>query len=142
MKQAAIGNRVKVHYKGLLDDGTVFDSSHDCDPLEFTIGTEQVIPGFEEAVIGMSIGEVKTSRITSDQAYGPHIEEMVVGIDRNQLPADLEPSIGQRLKFQRNDGYVIEVTVIDMSDSSIIFDGNHPLAGKDLNFEIQLIEIN
>jgi len=142
MEQAIIGNTVKVHYKGLFDDGTVFDSSHDGDPLEFTIGGKQVIPGFEATVIGMSIGETKTSRITSDQAYGPRRSEMVVVIDRNQLPANLEPTIGQVLRFRQNDGGFIEVTVIDVSDSSVTFDGNHPLAGKDLIFEIQLIEIN
>jgi peptidylprolyl isomerase len=142
MKQASIGNNVKVHYKGSLDDGTVFDSSHDGDPLEFAIGGGQVIPGFEDAIIGMSLGETKTSRITSDKAYGPHIEEMVVAFGREQLPADLQPSIGQVLRFRRNDGCFIEVTVIDVSDSSVTFDGNHPLAGKDLIFEIQLIEIN
>jgi peptidylprolyl isomerase len=142
MKQASIGNNVKVHYKGSLDDGTVFDSSHDGDPLEFTIGGEQVIPGFEDAVIGMSIGEIKTSRIMSDKAYGPHLAEMVVIFNKDQLPANIQPSIGQRLRFRRNDGHFIEVTVIDVSDSNVTFDGNHPLAGKDLVFEIHLIEIN
>jgi len=137
-----MGNNVKVHYKGTFDDGTVFDSSLDCDPLEFTIGGKQVIPGFEDAVIGMSIGETKTSRITSDKAYGPHLEEMVVAFDRGQLPADLQPSIGQVLQFRRSDGYIIEVKVTDLSDTSVTFDGNHPLAGKDLIFEIQLLEIS
>ncbi len=136
-----MGSNVKVHYKGTFDDGTVFDSSLDCDPLEFTIGGGQVIPGFEHAVIGMSTGETKTSRITSDKAYGPHLEEMVVAFDRGQLPADLQPSIGQVLQFRRNDGYIIEVKVTDLSDTSVTFDGNHPLAGKDLIFEIQLLEI-
>jgi peptidylprolyl isomerase len=137
-----MGNNVKVHYKGTFDDGTVFDSSLDCDPLEFTIGGGQVIPSFENAVIGMSIGETKTSRITSDKAYGPHLEEMVVAFDRGQLPADLQPSIGQVLQFRRNDGYIIEVKVTDLSDTSVTFDGNHPLAGKDLIFEIRLLEIS
>ena len=137
-----MGNNVKVHYKGTFDDGTVFDSSLDCDPLEFTIGGGQVIPSFENAVIGMSIGETKTSRITSDKAYGPHLEEMVVAFDRGQLPADLQPSIGQVLQFRRSDGYIIEVKVTDLSDTSVTFDGNHPLAGKDLIFEIQLLEIS
>ena len=142
MKQANVGNNVKVHYKGSLDDGTVFDSAHDSDPLEFTIGGEQVIPGFEDAVIGMSIGEIKTSRITYDNAYGPHREEMVVVFNRDQFPANIQPSIGQILRFRRNDDSVIEVTIISVSDSNVTFDGNHPLAGKDLTFEIQLIEIN
>ncbi len=142
MKQANMGNNVKVHYKGTFDDGTVFDSSLNCDPLEFTIGGGQVIPGFENAVIGMSIGETKTSRITPDKAYGPHLEEMVVAFDRGQLPADLQPGVGQVLQFRRSDGYIIEVKVTDLSDTSVTFDGNHPLAGKDLIFEIQLLEIS
>jgi peptidylprolyl isomerase len=142
MKQAGTGDNVKVHYKGSFDDGKVFDSSLDCDPLEFIIGNSQVIPGFEEAVMGMTKGETKTARITPDKAYGPHNEEMVVVFGQDQLPADLQPSIGQVLRFRRNDGYIIEVTVIDMSDTSVTFDGNHPLAGKDLIFEIQLLEIN
>lgn len=142
MKQASMGNSVKVHYKGTFDDGNVFDSSLDCDPLEFTIGGGQVIPGFENAVIGMSIGETRTSRITSDKAYGPRLEEMVVAFDRDQLPADLQPSIGQVLQFRRKDGYIIEVKVTDLSDTKVTFDGNHPLAGKDLIFEIQLLEIS
>ena len=142
MEQASAGNIVKVHYKGTFDDGTVFDSSLDCDPLEFKIGGGQVIPGFENAVTGMSVGETKIARIKSDNAYGPYIEEMVVSFDRSQLPADLQPSIGQVLRFRRNDGQTIEVTVTDLSDTSVTFDGNHPLAGKDLIFEIQLLEIS
>lgn len=142
MKQANIGDNVKVHYKGSFDDGKVFDSSLDCDPLEFTIGGCQVLPGFEEAVVGMARGETKTARISPDKAYGLHNEEMVVVFGLDQLPADLQPSIGQVLRFRRNDGYIIEVTVVDMSDTNVTFDGNHPLAGKDLIFEIQLLEIN
>jgi peptidylprolyl isomerase len=142
MKQVSTGDNVKVHYKGTFDDGTVFDSSLDCDPLEFTIGGCQVIPGFEEAVMGMRKGETKITRIAPDKAYGPHNEEMVVVFGRDQLPADLQPSIGQVLRFRRNDGYIIEVTVVDMSDTNVTFDGNHPLAGKELIFEIQLMEIN
>jgi peptidylprolyl isomerase len=142
MKQVSTGDNVKVHYKGTFDDGTAFDSFTDCDPLEFTIGGCQVIPGFEEAVMGMKKGETKTARITPDKAYGPHNEEMVVVFGRDQLPADLEPSIGQVLRFRRNDGHIIEVKIVDMSDTNVTFDGNHPLAGKDLIFEIQLLEIN
>jgi len=142
MKQASTGDNVKVHYKGSFDDGTVFDSSRDSDPLEFTIGGCQVIPGFEEAVVGMTKGETRTARITPDKAYGPHNKEMVVVFGRDQLPSDLQPSIGQVLRFRRNDGYIIGVTVVDMSDTNVTFDGNHPLAGKDLIFEIQLMEIN
>ena len=141
MKKANVGDNVKVHYKGSLDDGTIFDSSLDCDPLEFKIGEGQVIPGFEDAIIGMNLGETKTARITPDKAYGSRLEDMVVAFDLDQLPADLQPTIGQVLRFRHSDGHIIEVTVSDVSDSSVIFDGNHPLAGKDLIFEIQLLEI-
>ena len=141
MKKAGSGDNVKVHYKGSFDDGSVFDSSLDCDPLEFKIGGGQVIPGFEDAVIGMQVGETKTSRITTDKAYGSHLEEMVVVFERNRLPKDFQPSVGQLLQFRRDDGQVIEVTVTGISDTSVTFDGNHPLAGKDLIFEIQLLGI-
>jgi FKBP-type peptidyl-prolyl cis-trans isomerase 2 len=89
----------------------------------------------------MTKGETRTARITPDKAYGPHNKEMVVVFGRDQLPSDLQPSIGQVLRFRRNDGYIIGVTVVDMSDTNVTFDGNHPLAGKDLIFEIQLMEI-
>jgi peptidylprolyl isomerase len=141
MKKAGIGDNVKVHYKGSFDDGSVFDTSLDCGPLEFKIAGGQVIPGFEDAVIGMQVGETKTSRIMPDKAYGSHLEEMVVVFERDQLPKDFHPSVGQLLQFRRDDGQVIEVTVTGVSDTSVTFDGNHPLAGKDLIFEIQLLEI-
>lgn len=141
MKQASNGSNVKVHYKGSFDDGTVFDSSQGCDPLEFSIGGGQVIPAFEDAVIGMNMGETKTIRITADKAYGAHNEEMVVVFTRDKLPADIQPEVGQAFRFQQCDGYSVEVKVIDVSESTVTFDANHPLAGKDLNFEIQLIEM-
>lgn len=141
MTQAKMGSRVKVHYKGSLDDGRVFDSSLGSEPLEFIIGGGQVISGFEDAVIGMSKGEKKTTKITSDKAYGPYFQEMVVAFDRTELPKDLRPEVGQVLQFRRSDGYRIQVLVAAVSETSVTFDGNHPLAGKDLTFEIELIEI-
>jgi peptidylprolyl isomerase len=141
MKKAGSGDNVKVHYKGSFDDGSVFDSSQDCGPLEFKIGGGQVIPGFEATVVGMQVGETKTARITTDQAYGSRLEEMIVVFERDQLPKDFQPSVGQRLQFRRDDGQVIEVTVTGVSDTSVTFDGNHPLAGKDLIFEIELLGI-
>jgi peptidylprolyl isomerase len=141
MKKAGSGDNVKVHYKGSFDDGSVFDSSLDCGPLEFKIGEGQVIPGFEDAVVGMQVGETKTSRITTDKAYGSRLEEMVVVFERDQLPDDFQPTVGQRLQFRRDDGQVIEVTVTGVSDTNVTFDGNHPLAGKDLIFEIELLGI-
>ena len=138
--QAQIGDTVKVHYTGTLDDGTVFDSSLERDPLEFTIGEGKLIPGFEEAVIGMSEGESKTVEIPADKAY-PYNEELVFVVDRDQLQPDLQPEVGQQLQFQREDGQIVIFTVIDVSELSVTLDGNHPLAGEDLTFEIQLVEI-
>lgn len=139
MAQAKYGDVVKVHYTGKLDDGTVFDSSTDRDPLEFTIGNGEIIPGFEQAVIGMKPGETKTIKIPSDEAYGPHHEEMVLEIDRNEFPADLNLRAGLQLQMGQDDGRAIPVMVIDISESSVTLDANHPLAGKDLTFDIRLV---
>jgi len=139
--QAQLGDTVKVHYTGTLEDGTVFDSSIDREPLEFTIGEGKLIPGFEEAVVGMSQGESKTVEIPSDEAYGSYYEELVFVVERDQLPPDLQPEVGQQLQFQQEDGTIVTLTVIDVSELSVTLDANHPLAGKDLTFEIQLVEI-
>jgi peptidylprolyl isomerase len=141
MAQAKIGNTVKVHYTGKFEDGMVFDTSTDGDPLEFRIGESQVIPGFEEAVVGMNPGESKTVNIPVEKAYGPHREDQVQVVDRKQLPADLKPEIGQQLEGRQPDGEIIVATVTDVTKSSVTLDANHPLAGKNLIFEIQLIEI-
>ncbi len=139
--QAEDGDTVKVHYTGKLEDGTVFDTSIGGDPLQFTIGDGQLIPGFEQAVVGMRPGESKTVKIPADDAYGPYHEELVIVIDRDQFPEDLQPEIGQQLQIRQADGQIIPVTVIDVSESSVTLDANHPLAGKDLTFDIELVEI-
>jgi peptidylprolyl isomerase len=141
MAQAQHGDTVKVHYTGKLDDGTVFDSSTDREPLEFTIGSGNIIPGFEKAVVGMSQGESKTEIIPTEQAYGPYVEEMVVTIDRQQMPAEIEPEVGQQLHIQQPDGQLLPVMITDVSDSTVTLDANHPLAGENLTFDIQLVEI-
>ncbi len=141
MTEAKQGNSVKVHYKGTFSDGTLFDSSKGCDPLAFTIGQGQVIPGFEDTVIGMSPGETKRVVITADQAYGPHLSEMVADVDRSQFPEHITPEIGQVLQLKRPDGQPIRITITAISGSTITLDANHPMAGKDLTFEIQLMEI-
>jgi len=135
------GDTVKVHYTGTLDDGTTFDSSLEREPLEFTLGAGQVIPGFEEAVIGMQVGQSKTVTIPSEEAYGPYTEERVMVVERDQLPEDLEPEVGQRLQTQGADGRIIVVVVTEVTETTITVDANHPLAGKDLTFEIELVEI-
>ena len=141
MAQAKHGDTVKVHYTGKFDDGTVFDSSTGRDPLEFTIDQGQVIPGFEEAVVGMNLGESKIVTIPSDQAYGPRREEMVVQVEKNQLPEDVKPEVGDRLQLVQADGQAFIVEVTDIDDSNVTLDANHPLAGKDLVFEVELVEV-
>lgn len=139
--QAESGDTVRVHYNGRLEDGTEFDSSVGREPLQFTLGEGSMIPGFEKAVIGMSLGQWKTVEIPADEAYGPYREELVLVVDRGELPPDLEPEVGQQLQMRQTDGPVIPVTVIEVSESSVTLDANHRLAGKDLIFEIQLVEI-
>ena len=141
MAQAVSGDTVRVHYTGTLDEGTVFDTSSGRDPLEFTIGTGQVIPGFESAVAGMSPGETETVRIPAEEANGPHQEEMMLEVDRAQVPAELNPQVGERLEIKQQNGQSVPVTVIEITDKLITLDGNHPLAGQALTFEIELVEI-
>ena len=141
MAQAKSGDTVRVHYTGNLDDGTVFDSSEGRDPLQFTIGGGQIIAGFDRAVVGMSPGESKTERIPVDEAYGPHRPEMLVQVERSMVPEGMELEVGLHLELQSNDGTRVPVRVMDLNDENVTLDGNHPLAGKDLIFEIQLVEI-
>lgn len=141
MTQAKRGDTVRVHFTGRLDDGTVFGSSTNRDPLEFTIGEDQILRGFEKAVVGMKPGESKTTMVRADEAYGPYYKELVIVVDRGKFPLHLEPEVGQEFELRQSDGQFVEVTVTDVSDSSVTLDANHPLAGEDLTFEIQLVEI-
>ncbi len=141
MAQAKQGDTVKVHYTGKLHDGTVFDSSIEREPLEFTLGEGNIIPGFEEAVVGMNSGEKKTVRIDSEKAYGPRRPEMEVEVDRQQFPEDLDPQVGQRLQVNQDAGGTMIVAVTDVSDEKVTLDANHPLAGEDLTFEIKVLEV-
>lgn len=139
---AQSGDSVTVHYKGLLQDGTVFDSSEDRDPLNFKIGEGKLIPGFEKAVVGLAPGEKVKTEISAEEGYGPHREEMVLAVEREQLPDDLDPTVGQQLQMQQQDGKSMIVTVAEVSNESVTLDANHPLAGKDLVFEIELVAID
>ncbi len=141
MAKAKEGDTVRVHYSGFLEDGTVFDSSLERDPLEFTIGSGMLIPGFEDAVLGMDVGETKTVQISSDDAYGPRREELVITIGREQIPPDIDPVTGQELQVRTPNGMVTNVLVTDVTEDTVTLDANHPLAGKDLIFEIKLVEI-
>jgi len=141
MAQAKHGDTVKVHYTGKLEDDTVFDASTERDPLQFTIGEGQIIPGFEQAVVGMKPGESKTTKVPADKAYGPHSKEMVLEVDRKEFPEHLKPKVGEQLQVRQADGKTMVVSVTGVSESGVTLDANHPLAGKDLTFDIQLTEI-
>ena len=141
MAQVKNGDTVRVHYTGKFDDGTLFDSSHEREPLEFTIGREQVIPGFEKAVIGMSPGESRNTTVPTDQAYGECREDMILEIDRDTFPKKIDPEIGHHLHLNQSNGETIIVTVIDVSESCVTLDANHPLAGKNLTYDIELLKI-
>ncbi len=143
MAEAQEGDKVKVHYKGMLEDGKVFDESRsgDRDPLEFTIGEGKIIPGFEEAVKGMSPGETSREKISCQEAYGQRREDLVVNLDRSELPDDLDPEPGQQLQMKQKDGRQLNVIVTDTDDSTVTVDANHPLADHDLEFDIELVGI-
>ena len=141
MSQAKQGDTVRIHYTGTLGDGTKFDSSIGRDPLEFQIGASQIIPGLEAEVVGMTAGDIKTINIAADNAYGPHHPEGLQQIPRDQLPANLELAEGIQLEAQSEKGERMMLTVVELTDDTVTLDANHPLAGKDLTFDIELIEI-
>ena len=139
MAVATDGDTVRIHYTGRLDDGTIFDSSEGRDPLEFVVGSGQVIPGFDRAVTGMEAGQEKTVTIPADQAYGPHRDDLLIKLGRSEIPEGVEPKVGQRLQMSTKDGQTFQVTVAETSDANVVLDANHPLAGKDLTFDIHLV---
>jgi peptidylprolyl isomerase len=141
MAEAKAQDKVRVHYTGKLEDGTVFDSSRERDPLEFTIGEERLIPGFEKAIVGMQPGETKTENIAANEAYGPFRDELVQELSRKEFPEDMTVTQGQRFEARTANGQPLMLTVVDVSDEKVTVDANHPLAGKDLTFEIELVDI-
>jgi peptidylprolyl isomerase len=142
MRQATHGDTVRVHYRGKLHDGSVFDASFDREPLQFTIGGGEVIPGFEEAVVGMNPGDSKTTELPVEKGFGPYREDMVVVVGKSNFARwHPEPRIGQRVPIPQPDGPPIDVTVAEVTESEVTVDFNHPLAGQDLSFDIKLVEI-
>ena len=141
MSQAKSGDTVRIHYTGTLDDGTEFDSSKGRDPLEFAVGSGQVIPGFDNAVEGMAVGENKSVTIEPDQAYGARHDQLVQEVPKNALPDDLEATVGMQVQSRSPDGEVMMFVVAAVGDDTITVDGNHPLAGQALTFDIELVEI-
>ena len=141
MSQVKIGDKVKVHYKGTLNDGSIFDSSQGREPLEFEVGSGQVIPGFDNAVVGLSQGESKTVNIPSAEAYGPYQENMVLAIEKDKFPEDLNLTVGEQLQIPSKEGQPVVVVIKEVTDENVTLDANHPLAGQDLNFNIELVGI-
>ena len=143
MAQAKAGDNVHVHYKGTLPDGQLFDSSEGREPLSFRLGSGQVIKGFDDGVTGMEVGDKKTINIRNAEAYGPVNEEMIIKFERAQIPADIPLEIGGTLNMhQDGNGQVIQVVIREITDEFVILDANHPLAGQDLVFELELVGIN
>ena len=141
MAKAKTGDKVKVHFKGFLEDGTVFGSTMDEEPFEFTIGEKNMLPGFENAIVGMQKGDTKTITLSPEEAYGPHIKELVHVMDRSSFPPEINLEIGKRLQVRTQDGKQAIMTIKDLAEDSIVIDGNEPLAGKTLTFKIELVEI-
>lgn len=141
MSAAKQGDTVRVHYSGKLGDGTEFDSSREAAPLEFKIGEGRIIPGFEEAVVGMEPGNSRTVTIVSDEAYGPRREELRQEVDRGMLPEDIQVEPGMQLQASGPGQQPLVVTVAEVREASVVLDANHPLAGEDLTFEIELVEV-
>ncbi len=140
MAAAKMGDTVKVHYTGTLDDGTVFDSSRERDPMEFKLGEGELIPGFEKAIDGMDTGETKKIKIPVDEGYGPPRDDLILSVDRAHLPEGLVPEVGQHLEMDQQ-GQKVHLVVTNVEEKSVTLDANHPLAGKDLHFEIELVEV-
>jgi peptidylprolyl isomerase len=141
MQQAKNGDKVRIHYTGKLNDGTKFDSSAGREPLEFALGSGQVIPGFDNAVDGMQVGDSKTVTIAPEEAYGPRHEQLIQEVPKTALPPELEPEVGMQLQSKAPDGQILQLLVTDVADETITVDGNHPLAGQDLTFDIELVDI-
>lgn len=141
MAQAKSGDSVQVHYTGRLTDGSVFDTSDGRDPLKFTLGEGMVIPGFNDAIIDMNIGDKKTVEIPVDQAYGPSQDELVMPVPRDQFPPDITPEVGQQLQMGGPNGELMVVTVTNVKEDIVTLDANPPLAGEDLTFDVELVAI-
>ena len=141
MQQAKKGDKIKIHYHGRLNDGTVFDSSNGRQPLEFEVGSGMVIPGFDAGVTGMSVGEKKTINIPFMEAYGPVQNEMIIEFPKTNFPAEMKPEVGMQLNMSNQSGQQFPVVIKEIKDEVIVLDANHPLAGKDLIFDLELVEI-
>ncbi len=141
MEQVKKGDTIKVHYHGTLADGSIFDSSTGRDPLEFEVGGGMVIEGFDNGVLGMAVGDKRTVDIPAEQAYGPKNDDMVMEFPIDRFPTDMVPEVGMQLNMSNNEGEQFPVVIVEVSDEFVLLDANHPLAGKDLIFDLELVSI-
>lgn len=141
MSHATAGQTIRIHYTGKLEDGTTFDTSAGREPLEFELGSGEIISGLDQALEGMAVGESKVVTIQPDAAYGPRHEDLVGSVPNSALPDDLQPSVGMQLQNQGSDGQITRLVVTEVAEDSITVDANHPLAGQVLVFEVELVEI-
>lgn len=142
MQKAGLFDSVKVHYVGTLDDGTVFDSSLEREPLEFVVGEGMLLQAFEQGVLGMELGETKVIKIAAENAYGPYHKEYVADFNRSQFPPEVEPKIGYRIEIKDDNGDVIPAIITAINGDTVTLDANHPLAGRDITFKLQLISVS
>ncbi|MBD8891756.1 FKBP-type peptidyl-prolyl cis-trans isomerase [Roseibium litorale] len=141
MSEVKAGDTVSIHYTGTLNDGSVFDSSDGREPLQFTVGSGQIISGLDKAIPGMAIGDEKTVNVPADEAYGQKDPHAMQPVPRDQFPADIPLEVGVQLQVQTPNGQVMSVSIAEVGEEAVILDANHPLAGKDLTFEIKLVSI-
>ena len=142
MAQVKNGDTVKVHYHVRFEDGTTFDSSEGRSPLEFEVGSGNVIKGFDEGVVGMERGEKKTIHIPAEDAYGPSVPENVIEFPKSQFPEDMNPEVGMQLNLRSQDGQNIPVVIAEVKEEVVVLDANHPLAGRDLIFDVEVVDIS
>jgi peptidylprolyl isomerase len=138
-RAVAAGDQIRVNYVGRFANGSVFDSSEGREPLEFTVGAEQVIAGFDQAVIGLKPGESCQVVVAPEDGYGTHMPEMIAEVERHLIPGHEQLVLGSMLEVSLEDGQSLEVQVVEISDEAVVLDGNHPLAGKELHFEIEML---
>lgn len=141
MTHASTGNTVSFHYTGTLDDGSTFDSSAGRDPLQFQMGANQIIPGLEKEMVGMAVGDRKKIRVAAEKAYGPHRPEAIQSVPRAQIPAEIELKPGLELQAQAPDGQPMQLKVVEVGETEVKLDANHPLAGEDLTFDVEIVAI-
>ncbi len=141
MTQVTVGDTVRIHYTGTLKDGSAFDSSVGREPLQFTVGEKTIIPQLEASIVGMAVGDTQTVEIAAEHAYGPRQEDAIQTVERSLMPEGAELAVGGQLQATGQDGNVFVLTIVEVADDTVTLDANHPLAGEDLTFEVELVEI-